>query len=56
MVVNDDLNRAYRDVAAIVTAERLRSKRIAPGVDQLVDRLMGERAEEMISDINLIAT
>jgi guanylate kinase len=43
VVVNDDLKRAYRDVVAIVAAERLRAKRIAAGVEQLVERLMRER-------------
>jgi guanylate kinase len=42
VVVNDDLKRAYRDVVAIVTAERLRARRIESGVEQLVERLMGE--------------
>jgi guanylate kinase len=42
VVVNDDLNRAYRDVAAIVTAERLRARRVQTGVEQLVERLMAE--------------
>ncbi len=42
VVVNDDLKRAYRDVVAIVTAERLRARRIGSGVEQLVERLMGE--------------
>ena len=42
VVVNDDLKRAYRDVTAIVTAERLRARRIQPGVEQLVERLMAE--------------
>ncbi len=42
VVVNDDLKRAYRDVTAIVTAERLRAKRIQAGVEQLVKRLMSE--------------
>ncbi|MGH6799510.1 MAG: guanylate kinase [Roseiarcus sp.] len=42
VVVNDDLKRAYRDVVAIVGAERLRAKRIKAGVEQLVERLMGE--------------
>lgn len=42
VVVNDDLSRTYRDVVAIVTAERLRAKRIESGVKQLVQRLMGE--------------
>jgi guanylate kinase len=42
VVVNDDLKRAYRDVIAIVTAERLRARRIQPGAEQLVQRLMSE--------------
>ena len=42
VVVNDDLKRAYRDVTAIVTAERLRAKRIQAGVEQLVARLVAE--------------
>ena len=42
VVVNDDLKCAYRDVTAIVTAERLRTRRIQAGVEQLVERLMAE--------------
>ena len=42
VVVNDDLKRAYRDVTAIVTGERLRAKRIEAGVERLVERLMAE--------------
>jgi guanylate kinase len=42
VVVNDDLNRAYGDVTAIVTAERLRARRVQTGVEQLVERLMAE--------------
>jgi guanylate kinase len=42
VVVNDDLHRAYRDVKTIVTAERLRAKRMEAGVEQLVERLMNE--------------
>jgi guanylate kinase len=42
VVVNDDLKRAYRDVTAIVTAERLRARRIQTCVEQLVERLMAE--------------
>ncbi|MBV8793616.1 MAG: guanylate kinase [Hyphomicrobiales bacterium] len=42
VVVNDDLKRAYRDVTAIVMAERLRAKRILAGVEQLVERLVAE--------------
>ena len=41
-VVNDDLNRAYGDVKTIVAAERLRTRRIQAGVEQLVERLMAE--------------
>jgi guanylate kinase len=44
VVVNDDLKRAYRDVTGIVTAERLRARRIQAGVEELVERLMAERA------------
>ena len=44
VVVNDDLKRAYRDVKTIVTAERLRARRIQAGVEQLVERLMAERS------------
>jgi guanylate kinase len=46
VVVNDDLKRAYRDVVAIITAERLRARRIEAGVEQLVERLMGERSQK----------
>jgi guanylate kinase len=42
VVVNDDLKRAFGDVVAIVTAERLRAKRIESGVKQLVERLTAE--------------
>ena len=42
VVVNDDLKRAYRDVTAIVTAERLRARRIQAGVERLVEQLMTE--------------
>jgi len=42
VIVNDDLQRAYRDVAAIVAAERMRARRIEPGIEQLVGKLMGE--------------
>jgi guanylate kinase len=42
VIVNDDLQRAYRDVVAIVTAERLRSTRVEKGIEQLVERLIGE--------------
>jgi guanylate kinase len=41
VIVNDDLQRAYRDVVAIVTAERLRSTRVEGGIQALVAKLMG---------------
>jgi len=44
VVVNDDLNRAYGDIVTIVTAERLRSRRVEVGIENLVERLMAERA------------
>jgi guanylate kinase len=42
VVVNDDLTRAYREVTAIVTAERLRARRVQAGVETLVERLVAE--------------
>ena len=42
VVVNDDLKRAYRDVVAIVTAERLRARRVEAGVERLVEKLTHE--------------
>jgi guanylate kinase len=44
VVVNDDITRAYTDVKTIVTAERLRARRIQAGVGHLVDRLLTEQA------------
>ncbi len=42
VIVNHDLQRAYKDVLAIVAAERLRATRLEAGIEQLVERLMGE--------------
>jgi len=42
VIVNDDLQRGYRDVVAIVTAERLKCPRIEAGVERLVAGLMRE--------------
>lgn len=39
-IVNDDLQRAYSDVLAIVTAERLKVRRVQAGVEPFVDALM----------------
>ena len=40
VIVNDDLQRAYSDVLAIVRAERLRVSRIEEGVEPFVDSLV----------------
>src|SRR5271165_1807562 len=40
VIVNDDLQRAYRDVMAIVTAERLRTPRIEAGIERFVKSLV----------------
>ncbi len=40
VIVNDDLQRAYSDVLAIVTAERLKVRRVQAGVEPFVDALM----------------
>ena len=40
VIVNDDLQRAYRDVLAIVTAERLKVRRAEAGVEPFVDSLV----------------
>jgi guanylate kinase len=42
VVVNDDLQRAYRDVVAIVAAERLCARRVETGIEQLVEKLIRE--------------
>jgi guanylate kinase len=41
VIVNDDLQRSYLDVVAIVTAERLRAIRVEAGIEALVGKLMG---------------
>ena len=41
VIVNDDLQRAYRDVVAIVTAERLRASRLEKGIEAFVGKLTG---------------
>jgi guanylate kinase len=42
VLVNEDLQRCYREVLAILKAERLRRRRAEPGVAAFVDRLMAE--------------
>ena len=43
-IVNDDLQRAYRQVVAIVEAERARQTRLAEGVESFVADLIGPSA------------
>ena len=40
VIVNDDLQRAYKDVLAIVQAERLKVARVEKGVETFVDGLI----------------
>ncbi|WP_113888977.1 guanylate kinase [Roseiarcus fermentans] len=40
VIVNDDLQRAYRDVLAIIAAERLKVRRVQAGVAPFVERLV----------------
>jgi guanylate kinase len=42
VIVNDDLQRGYRDVVAIVAAERLRCSRVEAGIERFVAGLMSE--------------
>lgn len=41
VVINDDLQRAYRQVVSIVEAERARGSRVAEGVEGFVAKLLG---------------
>jgi guanylate kinase len=40
VIVNDDLQRAYEDVLAIVAAERLKVRRVAANVERIVEGLV----------------
>ncbi len=42
VLVNEDLQRCYGEVLAILKAERLRRRRAEPGIAAFVDRLMAE--------------
>ncbi len=42
VIVNDDLQRAYEDIKAIVRTERLRCARVEAGIEQFVEKLMSE--------------
>jgi guanylate kinase len=40
VLINDDLQRAYSQIVAIITAERLRQPRVEQGVEEFVKRLL----------------
>ena len=40
VIVNDDLQRAYKDVLAIIQAERLKVARVEKGIEAFVDGLI----------------
>jgi guanylate kinase len=42
VLVNDDLQRAYGQIVAIIAAERLRRHRVEKGVDEFVTRLLSD--------------
>jgi len=42
VLINDDLQRAYEQVVAIIKAERLRQPRVAAGVEEFVKRLLAK--------------
>lgn len=43
VIVNDDLEKSYRDVTSIIAAERLRRERVKDGVASFVDGLLATR-------------
>jgi guanylate kinase len=44
VLINDDLQRAYSAVVAIIAAERLRRHRVEKGVEEFVAGLLGDKA------------
>jgi guanylate kinase len=46
VLVNDDLDRAFNDLTAILRAERLRRQRRV-GLEAFVDMLLGKRAQDI---------
>ena len=42
VLINDDLQRAYTDIVAIITAERARRPRVEQGVEEFVTRLLAD--------------
>jgi guanylate kinase len=42
VIVNEDLDRALGDVVTIIAAERMRARRVEPGVERLVETLVRE--------------
>lgn len=43
VLVNDDIQRTFDDLLAIVAAERLRRPRLQPGIDRFVAQLLAEK-------------
>jgi guanylate kinase len=46
VLINDDLQRAYSQVVAIIAAERLRRHRVEKGVEEFVTGLLGDTASD----------
>ncbi len=43
VLINDDLQRTFEDLVAILTAERRRASRQQPGIEAFVEKLLGEK-------------
>jgi guanylate kinase len=43
VLINDDLQRTFEDLVAILTAERRRAIRQQPGIEAFVEKLLGEK-------------
>jgi guanylate kinase len=43
VLINDDLQKTFEDLVAILTAERRKASRQQPGIEAFVERLLGEK-------------
>ncbi|HEY1735808.1 MAG TPA: guanylate kinase [Methylovirgula sp.] len=43
VLINDDLQRTFEDLVAILTAERRKASRQQPGIEAFVEKLLGEK-------------
>ena len=43
VLVNDDLQKTFDDLVAILTAERRKASRQQPGIEAFVEKLLGEK-------------